>query len=118
MTDYDSRAATYDFASKEDIMATSQLATVVFLDVRTPQEVQVARFIPLAGAWVTCSCTAEAADELESEASTLLPDKEAPVIIYCGTGRRAVKAKEVLLAQGYRTVLNAGGLSDLGYLNV
>ena len=118
MTDYNSRAVTYGFASKEDIVATSQLSNVVFLDVRTPQEVHVDKLIPRAGRWATCSCTTEAAPELETEASSLLPDKEAPIIIYCGSGRRAVKAKEVLMAQGYRTVLNAGGLSDLGYLNV
>jgi phage shock protein E len=37
----------------------------------------------------------------------------APVIIFCRSGRRAGKAKELLEEKGYKTVLNAGGLSDI-----
>ena len=40
----------------------------------------------------------------------------APVVIFCGSGRRAGKAKEVLEQKGYTNVLNAGGLKDLTYL--
>lgn len=40
----------------------------------------------------------------------------APVIVFCRSGRRAVKAKEVLEQKGYTRVLNAGGLKDLTYL--
>lgn len=39
-----------------------------------------------------------------------------PVIVFCRSGRRAAKAKEVLEKMGYTKVLNAGGLKDLGYL--
>ena len=116
MDDYDTRAATYGFASKEDIITTSQLPNVVFLDVRTPEEIESNGKFP-ADRWVACSCTPDEADALEADAAKLLPDKDAPVIIYCRSGRRAVKAQEVLVAQGYKTVLNAGGLLDLGYLN-
>jgi phage shock protein E len=117
MSDYDTRAATYGFASKEDILSTSTLPTTVFLDVRTPEEISVAKLSP-PGAWVGCSCTPDAAPELEADAAKLLPDKEAPVIVYCKSGRRAAKAKDVLVAKGYTTVLNAGGFDDLGYLNM
>mmetsp|Transcript_10410 Transcript_10410/g.22930 ORF Transcript_10410/g.22930 Transcript_10410/m.22930 type:complete len:658 (-) Transcript_10410:156-2129(-) len=40
-----------------------------------------------------------------------LPDKRAPIIVFCTSGRRASMAKEYLCDQGYRTVLNAGGPS-------
>ena len=40
----------------------------------------------------------------------------APVIVFCRSGRRAAKAKEVLEQKGYKKVLNAGGLKDLSYL--
>ncbi len=118
MADYDTRCATYGFATKEEILATSKIPTVVFLDVRTQEEISVAKLTPPDGAWVACSCTPDAAPELELDAAKLLPDKNAPVIIYCGSGRRAAKAKEVLVAQGYSTVLNAGGLIDLGFFNM
>jgi phage shock protein E len=122
MSDYDTRAVTYGFASKEDIVSTSALPTVVFLDVRTQEEIRVdGKLSPTAGgasSWVACSCTPDAAPELEANATTLLPDKDAPIIVYCKSGRRAAKAKEVLVAKGYKTVLNAGGFADLGYLNM
>ena len=41
---------------------------------------------------------------------------EAPIIVYCKSGRRASRAEEVLKKQGYETVLNAGGFEDLDYL--
>jgi phage shock protein E len=37
----------------------------------------------------------------------------APIIIYCKSGRRADKAKQILEEKGYETVLNAGGYDDL-----
>ncbi len=37
----------------------------------------------------------------------------APVIVFCRSGRRAGKAKEMLEQKGYTNVLNAGGLTDL-----
>lgn len=40
----------------------------------------------------------------------------APVILFCRSGRRAWKAKEVLEEKGYTKILNAGGLKDMNYL--
>ena len=37
----------------------------------------------------------------------------APVIIHCASGRRAVKAEQILKSKGYAKVYNAGGLSDM-----
>jgi rhodanese-related sulfurtransferase len=37
----------------------------------------------------------------------------APVIVFCRSGRRAGKAKEMLELKGYTNVLNAGALTDL-----
>ena len=45
--------------------------------------------------------------------SPLLSFLPAPIVIHCRSGRRAVKAKEILLSKGYKKVLNAGGLHDL-----
>jgi rhodanese-related sulfurtransferase len=46
----------------------------------------------------------------------LLKSIAAPIVIYCGSGKRASKAEEVLKSNGYETVLNAGGFTDLDYL--
>lgn len=40
-------------------------------------------------------------------------DKSKPVVLYCGTGFRAGKAKRVLDAAGFTQVINGGGLDDL-----
>jgi phage shock protein E len=46
----------------------------------------------------------------------VVTNQTAPVIVFCRSGRRAGKAKEVLEQMGYTKVLNAGGLNDLRYL--
>lgn len=46
----------------------------------------------------------------------VVTNQTAPVIVFCRSGRRAGKAKEVLEQMGYTNVLNAGGLNDLRYL--
>jgi len=40
-------------------------------------------------------------------------DKTKPVVLYCGVGARAAKAKTALEAAGYTNVVNGGGLDDL-----
>jgi len=45
--------------------------------------------------------------------SALLFLSTATIIVFCRSGRRAAKAKEILQSKGYTHVLNAGGLSDL-----
>lgn len=40
-------------------------------------------------------------------------DKTRPVVVYCGSGARAAKAKRALEAAGYSRVVNGGGLDDL-----
>jgi phage shock protein E len=40
-------------------------------------------------------------------------DKTRPVVVYCGKGGRAGKAKQALEAAGYSSVTNGGGLGDL-----
>ena len=63
--------------------------------------------------WVHAEATPQNAPLLQVAAAALLPDKEAPVVIYCASGIRATTCKNVLEQQGYTNVLNAGGLADL-----
>ena len=68
---------------------------IVLVDVRTPEEYRTghkegALNIP--------------ADEVEQRAAQLLPDKNAVILLYCRTGKRADKALEVLRKMGYSHV--------------
>ncbi len=79
---------------------------VVLLDVRTPQEYSVAHIpnsllIPL--------------DLIEREAEIRITDKNAPIFVYCRSGRRSVEASAALIRLGYTQVYNLGGINDWPY---
>lgn len=70
---------------------------VVLVDVRTPEEYRAghkegALNIPV--------------DEVEQLAPQLLPDKNAVILLYCRTGKRADKAMEILRKMGYSHLEN------------
>ena len=57
----------------------------------------------------TCRC-----DEVAADASTVLPQKDKPIVLYCKSGRRAQSAAEQLRQLGYRDVTAmTGGYADL-----
>lgn len=43
----------------------------------------------------------------------LLKNKQSKIIVYCRSGARSERAKQILSASGYSFVINAGGLSDM-----
>ena len=61
---------------------------IVLVDVRTPEEYRTGH------------------NEVEQRAAQLLPDKNAVILLYCRTGKRADKALEVLRKMGYSHVEN------------
>jgi molybdopterin/thiamine biosynthesis adenylyltransferase/rhodanese-related sulfurtransferase len=80
-----------------------QLAGVPLIDVREPDETalglpQGARAVPRA--------------TLESRAGEFHPDRAAPLLLACGSGRRSLLAAQALLAQGYTAVASVGGGFD------
>ena len=54
-------------------------------------------------------------DEIEVKAASLLPDKNAAIIVYCRTGRRSEIAAKSLLKLGYTNVADMGSISDWKY---
>jgi len=48
-------------------------------------------------------------DELEMQAQHLLPDKDAPLLLYCGTGKRSMFTALELREMGYRDVSHLSG---------
>jgi phage shock protein E len=99
------------YSTADEVKAAANAPGVSYLDVRTEAEVKVTSLAPKPFHNVSClggDCT-----ELTAKASTLMPDKNAPVIVFCRSGGRASYAKEALEDMGYTTVLNAGGIDDL-----
>lgn len=79
----------------------------VLLDVRTPPEyaerhIERATNIPV--------------DDLTSRSAELDKltggDKTKPIVVYCHSGKRAARAKAMLLDAGYQQVTNLGGIDD------
>jgi len=56
---------------------------------------------------------------LERDIETVVPDKQAPIILYCGGGYRSVLAADALRQMGYVNVVSMGGgikaWRDAGY---
>lgn len=47
----------------------------------------------------------------DGDLSVLLPDKQAPVVVYCRTGHRSAEAAQVLSELGYQSITDlAGGI--------
>jgi len=106
------------FASPESVQHALANPATTILDVRRVDEILENGFLSKTGTqWVHASCTPQECPLLEVAAGSLIPNKEAPVVIYCASGKRAEMAKQVLERKGYTTVLNAGGHGGLDYLN-
>lgn len=52
-------------------------------------------------------------DLLEGKISSLEQYKDKSVVLYCRSGGRAGRAKKMLEANGFKNVVNAGGLKDM-----
>jgi phage shock protein E len=85
-------------------LAALQSPDSVLIDVRTAEEF-AAGALP----------GAEQVDpeQITSRIGELAPDKNAPIILYCKSGRRSGIAEENLRALGYNNLINAGGYDDL-----
>ena len=55
-------------------------------------------------------------DEITAEsAAAILPDKSAPILVYCRSGRRSRRAAALLDALGYRELYDLGSLIGWPY---
>ncbi len=96
------------FYMRSDIASTGEVrqwvdSGALIIDVRTPEEFASAQFdgainIPLS--------------ELDKNLH-LFGDKEMKIIVYCRTGNRSGQAKKLLNNNGFKNVINGGGLSDM-----
>lgn len=104
--------------SPDDIQNALKNPNAVVLDVRGIDEIQANGYLRNTGRqWLHTPCSLTECPLLDVAAEDLIRDKDAPVIVYCASGKRATKAKEVLESKGYKQVLNAGGYpGDLEFL--
>jgi rhodanese-related sulfurtransferase len=87
----------------------------VIIDVRGLDEIQSnGVFNPTSAIinqlrWMSAPCTLQdGCPLLESCSDVMLRDKTSPIVIYCASGKRADKAKQLLIDKGYQYVYNAG----------
>jgi rhodanese-related sulfurtransferase len=104
-------------ATPDKIRAALQNPATTVVDARTIQEVQKDGYFHGCDDgkchFVHAPSTKTESPLLQSAATSLIPDQQAPVVAYCASGIRAGTVKTVLEQLGYETVLNAGALSDL-----
>lgn len=102
-------------AAIEDIVKALKNPAATIIDARSVGEIEKDGYCKpstMTCRWVHAEATMMKAPLLEAAAEAVLPDKNAPVVIYCGSGMRAITCKNVLEGKGYTQVFNAGGLGD------
>lgn len=111
-------------APQDKVREALQNPATTVVDARTIEEIQKDGYFTgcadsggkLLCHWVHAPSTKTESPLLQIASASLIPDLEAPVVVYCASGIRAGTVKTELERQGYKTVLNAGGLSDLDFL--
>ena len=76
----------------------------IWIDVRTPEEYQEGHLADAVNI---------PHDQIANKISATAADKNAPIHLYCKSGRRAGLAKKQLEKMGYTNVSNHGGYQDL-----
>ena len=126
-TDFEARRQHYEWNTTDEVLAivhshlSKKTTPIILLDVRSPGEVADAHFnVPanknyrvkyIAGVTMTPDVSS-----IAQQAATVLPDLSQPIVTFCAVGGRSHLAAQKLLEMGYTTVLNGGGVKDLGYL--
>ena len=87
----------------EAVKMMAEKPDVILLDVRTADEYEKkhipnAKSVPL--------------EEFQNGNFSSLPDKNATILIYCWTGRRAQDSAQILANNGYKNVYEFGGMVD------
>lgn len=80
--------------------------TVIVLDVRTQAEYD--------GGHIKDAVLLDSGD-VSAKAATVLPDKNAIILVYCRSGNRSATASKLLIEMGYTKVMDFGGIIDWPY---
>ncbi len=79
---------------------------VIIVDVRTPEEYEEGY---IEGAILIPNY------DIETSAATMLPDKDAKILLYCRSGNRSQGAAKSLVKMGYNHVYDFGGIGSWVY---
>ena len=123
-SDYALRAQQFGFASDESIREAFQQSGTIILDVRTVEEISMngrltdtTTFPSDRLTYIQSDCTPTDCYTLRTAPQDLIPNlttSTSTIVIHCASGRRAVRAKEILTEHGYKgTIINAGGFNDV-----
>jgi len=80
--------------------------TVIVLDVRTQEEYD--------GGHIKDAVLLDSGD-VSVKAATVIPDKDATILVYCRSGNRSATASKQLIEMGYTKVMDFGGIIDWPY---
>ena len=107
LTDEEIESMQYQVISAEDAKNIMEDGSpYVLLDVRTPEEFKEGH---IEGALLLPNT------EIEAKASSVLPDKDARILVYCRSGNRSEEAALKLIDMGYSNVYDFGGIIDWPY---
>lgn len=99
----------YKKISAEEAKVMIDAGNVIILDVRTQDEYDAGH--------ISGAIRLESAD-FEAKAVTVLPDKDATILVYCRSGNRSKTASGMLIDLGYTAVYDFGGIIDWPYETV
>ncbi|WLF83868.1 rhodanese-like domain-containing protein [Moraxella sp. ZY210820] len=89
---------------QQPVQSTQQAEKGIWIDVRTADEFNrghLAHAVNIAHG------------DIAEKIATVEPNKNAPIHLYCQSGRRAEIARKTLLEMGYTNVINHGAYDDL-----
>jgi len=93
-------------SAEEAMQIMSDTPGFILVDVRTEQEYQEAH---IEGAILIPS------GDIETLAESMLPDKDATILIYCRSGGRSAGAAATLAGMGYTNIYDFGGIMSWPY---
>lgn len=121
-SDYETRRAEFSFSTPDAIREALTHKNTILLDLRSATEIEsvgrVDQFDTTNKVLNTpCAASPPTYPELSTDPEKFLGEgsKDALIVIYCGSGRRAFHAKKILQEKGYdeSRLLNAGGFNDI-----
>jgi phage shock protein E len=101
-----SSASEYIKISASEAKALMDAGNVTILDVRSQEEFDAGH---IAGA------IRLAYGEFPDKLASVLPDKDATILVYCRSGHRSKIASDMLIEAGYTHVMDFGGIIDWPY---
>ena len=100
------KASVITITSEEAKKMMDQEDSLIIVDVRTQEEYDAGY---IEGAVLIPDF------DIETKAESLLPDKDATILVYCRSGRRSAIAAQKLVELGYQNIYDFGGIIDWNY---